>query len=78
MLTQRAIENLIRRYRADLKKYRLMNVFGPLAAAGILVAAFADVSFAEGSLQNESRSFTEDTTIEANQQITDDKGVPVS
>ncbi len=55
-----------------------MNIFGPLAAAGILIAAFADVSFAEGSLQNESRSFTEDTTIEANQQITDDKGVPVS
>ena len=71
MLTKGAIGNLIRRYRAVLKKCRLLNVLGPLAAAGVLLAAFADVSFAEGSLENETRSFTEDTTINADKQIYD-------
>lgn len=37
MLTKGAIGNLINRYRAVLKKCNLMNVFGSLAVAGILV-----------------------------------------
>ncbi|MBR6673415.1 MAG: hypothetical protein IKL39_01645, partial [Mailhella sp.] len=37
MLTQGAIGNLINRYRAVLKKCRIMNTFGSLAAASMLV-----------------------------------------
>ena len=37
MLTKGAIGNLINRYRAGLKKCRLMNAFGSLAAASMLV-----------------------------------------
>ena len=37
MQTQGAIGNLINRYRAVLKKCRLLNVFGSLAVAGLLV-----------------------------------------
>ena len=37
MLTQGAIGNLINRYRAVLEKCRLLNTFGSLAAASMLV-----------------------------------------
>ena len=37
MLTKGAIGNLVNRYRAVLKKCRIMNVFGSLAVAGMLV-----------------------------------------
>lgn len=36
-LTKGAIGNLINRYRAVLKKCHLLNVFGSLAVAGMLV-----------------------------------------
>ena len=40
-LSKGAIGNLINRYRAVLKKCRMMNVFGSLAVAGLLVAGSA-------------------------------------
>lgn len=43
-LTKGAIGNLINRYKAVLKKCHLMNVFGSLAVAGMLVMGGADVA----------------------------------
>ena len=48
-LTKGAIGNLINRYTAVLKKCRLMNTFGSLAVAGMLVMGGAGVAGAEGS-----------------------------
>lgn len=45
-LTQGAIGNLINRYRAVLRKCRLMNVFGSLAVAGMLVMGSAGMATA--------------------------------
>lgn len=45
-LTQGAIGNLINRYRAVLRKCRLMNVFGSLAVAGMLVMGGAGMAAA--------------------------------
>lgn len=47
-LTKGAIGNLINRYRAVLKKCHLLNVFGSLAVAGMLVMGGAA---AAGGLQ---------------------------
>ena len=50
-LTKGAIGNLINRYKAVLKKCHLLNVFGSLAVAGMLVMGGAGVAGAnEGSL----------------------------
>ena len=40
-LSRGAIGNLVNRYRAVLRKCRMMNVFGSLAVAGMLVAGNA-------------------------------------
>ena len=48
-LTKGAIGNLINRYKAVLKKCHLLNVFGSLAVAGMLVMGGAGVAVAEGS-----------------------------
>lgn len=48
-LTKGAIGNLINRYKAVLKKCHLMNTFGSLAVAGMLVMGGAGVAGAEGS-----------------------------
>lgn len=47
-LTKGAIGNLINRYKAVLKKCHLMNTFGSLAVAGMLVMGGAGVAEAEG------------------------------
>ena len=47
MLTKGAIGNLINRYRAVLEKCRLMNVFGSLAVASMLVMGGAGMAGAE-------------------------------
>ena len=44
MLTKGAIGNLVNRYRAVLKKCHLMNVFGSLAVAGMLVMGGAETA----------------------------------
>lgn len=46
-LTKGAIGNLINRYKAVLKKCHLMNTFGSLAVAGMLVMGGAGVAAAE-------------------------------
>lgn len=46
MLTKGAIGNLVNRYRAVLKKCRLINVFGSLAAASMLVMGGAGMAMA--------------------------------
>ncbi|WP_165174970.1 autotransporter domain-containing protein [Desulfovibrio sp. ZJ369] len=47
MLTKGAIGNLINRYRAVLKKCSLINTFGSLAVAGMLVMGGAGLAVAE-------------------------------
>ena len=57
-LTKGAIGNLINRYKAVLKKCHLLNVFGSLAVAGMLVMgipqhiAAADISFTDDTAAN--------------------------
>ena len=46
-LSRGAIGNLVNRYRAVLRKCRMMNVFGALAVAGMLVAGNAGFAGAE-------------------------------
>lgn len=46
-LSRGAIGNLVNRYRAVLRKCRMMNVFGSLAVAGMLVAGNAGFAGAE-------------------------------
>ena len=46
-LSRGAIANLVNRYRAVLRKCRMMNVFGSLAVAGMLVAGNAGFAGAE-------------------------------
>ncbi|MDR3361757.1 MAG: hypothetical protein LBO64_02790, partial [Desulfovibrio sp.] len=46
MLTRNALGNLINRYKAVLGKCRLLNVFGSLAVAGMLVAGGAGIAAA--------------------------------
>lgn len=47
--TRGAIGNLINRYRAVLKKCHLLNTFGSLAVAGMLVMGGAGVAQATGT-----------------------------
>lgn len=65
-LTQGAIGNLINRYRAVLRKCRLMNVFGSLAVAGMLVMGGAGMAAAASA----SAPWTEKkVTIDAPQTV---------
>ena len=67
MLTRGAIGNLINRYRAVLKKCRLMNTFGSLAVAVMLTGGAASASPAAdmGSVVNADVTISQDTTITA-------------
>ena len=47
-LSKGAVGNLMNRYRAVLKKCHLMNMFGSLAVAGLLVAGSAVSATANG------------------------------
>lgn len=65
-LTQGAIGNLINRYRAVLRKCRLMNVFGSLAVAGMLVMGGAGMAAAAPA----SAPWTKkEVTIDASQTV---------
>ena len=67
MLTKGAIGNLINRYRAVLKKCNLINTFGSLAVASMLVLGGAGVaSAADGSIHNESVDSYTGSEITAN------------
>ena len=69
MLTKGAIGNLINRYRAVLEKCRLMNVFGSLAVASMLVMGGAGVAEAEPITTGEGFK-TAVTDAEAGETIT--------
>lgn len=73
MLTRRAIGNLINRYNAVLKKCRLLNVFGSLAAAALLVGGVCSVSSAaveRGSITT-TTDINTDTTVTATKTMND-------
>jgi len=73
MLTKGAIGNLVNRYRAVLKKCNLINTFGSLAMASMLVlggagmAGAADVSYADfvATADGKVITVTEDTVVKA-------------
>ena len=55
-LTKGAIGNLINRYKAVLKKCHLMNTFGSLAVAGMLVMGGAGVAGAADDVALEGKN----------------------
>ena len=57
-LTKGAIGNLINRYKAVLKKCHLLNVFGSLAVAGMLVMGVADAAEAKYALDGAAYDVT--------------------
>ena len=64
-LTKGAIGNLINRYKAVLKKCHLMNTFGSLAVAGMLVMGGAGVAVATDDVALEGKN-NYDSKIEVN------------
>lgn len=62
-LTKGAIGNLINRYKAVLKKCHLMNTFGSLAVAGMLVMGGAGVAVAAGDVALEGKNNYDQTTV---------------
>ena len=68
-LSKGAVGNLINRYRAVLRKCRMMNVFGSLAVAGMLVAGSAGIAGAEENFLFASsgdlvRDYSKDTLLD--------------
>ena len=53
-LTRRALGNLINRYNAVLGKCRLLNAFGSLAVAGLLVMGGAGAALAADPTPNDA------------------------
>ncbi|MDR2819885.1 MAG: hypothetical protein LBB60_05075, partial [Desulfovibrio sp.] len=85
MLTRNALGNLINRYKAVLGKCRLLNVFGSLAVAGMLVAGGAGIAAAteidisadtnvsdvtQPDLKNDGAQFSADKTLTINEDAT--------
>ena len=66
-LTKGAIGNLINRYKAVLKKCHLMNTFGSLAVAGMLVMGGAGVAGAEGVNEGSLPEKLEESKVLASQ-----------
>lgn len=60
-LTKGAIGNLINRYKAVLKKCHLMNTFGSLAVAGMLVMGGAGMAVAASAEDFSNKEITGDT-----------------
>ena len=71
-LTKGAIGNLINRYKAVLKKCHLLNTFGSLAVAGMLVmgSAGAAAAVTQGSI-TEDTVITTDTVVQPDQSSED-------
>ena len=72
MLTKGAIGNLVNRYKAVLKKCNLINTFGSLAVASMLVMGGAGVAsaavvdyadFVAGANSSKEISVAQDTTV---------------
>lgn len=62
-LTKGAIGNLINRYKAVLKKCHLMNTFGSLAVAGMLIMGGAGVAVAADDVALEGKNNYDQTTV---------------
>ena len=60
MLTKGAIGNLVNKYRAVLKKCRLLNIFGTLALAGALTVGAAGMAVAAVNWNDPSVEITSD------------------
>lgn len=79
-LTKGAIGNLINRYKAVLKKCHLMNTFGSLAVAGMLIMGGAGVAVAGAAIttgqdfKNAVTNAKPGDTITLDQDITDGQG----
>ena len=72
MLTKGAIGNLVNRYKAVLKKCHLINVFGSLAVASMLVLGSAGMAAGE-TYEVEFKDKNEPTTsLHANKSLTDE------
>ena len=73
MLTQGAIGNLVNRYRAVLKKCNLMNTFGSLAVASMLVMGGVSVAGATVNSATDSLSIDNESSYSHNAKIELDK-----
>ena len=62
-LTKGAIGNLINRYKAVLKKCHLLNVFGSLAVAGMLVMGGAGMAVAADDVALEGKNDYNQTPV---------------
>ena len=75
MLTKGALGNLVNRYRAVLRKCHLINVFGSLAVASMLVMGGAGVAgateYKEGATIPSSNTYTGDSFISYSNYATD-------
>ena len=85
-LTKGAIGNLINRYKAVLKKCHLLNVFGSLAVAGMLVMGGAGVAgaadYTAANKEKFNRAFehalqVESASIKVTSPITDGSGIGI-
>ena len=85
-LTKGAIGNLINRYKAVLKKCHLLNVFGSLAVAGMLVMGGAGVAgaadYTAANKEEFNRAFehalqVESASIKVTSPITDGSGIGI-
>ena len=62
MLTKGAIGNLVNRYRAVLKKCNLINAFGSLAVASMLVLGGAGVASAASNIELDDKTAVQNVT----------------
>jgi len=78
MLTKGAIGNLVNRYKAVLKKCNLINTFGSLAVASMLVLGGAGVAVADTYSNTVKAGEGKAETIEVAGDVTFNKGIWVS
>ena len=69
-MTKRAIGNLVNRYRAVLKKCRLLNVFGSLLLAGGGIFGMAQTAKAQVVLEQKNIHFRENYSKEYADNVT--------
>ena len=69
-MTKRAIGNLVNRYRAVLKKCRLLNVFGSLLLAGGCIFGMAQTAKAQVVLEQKNIHFRENYSKEYADNVT--------
>ena len=79
MLTKGAIGNLIKRYRAVLKKCALLNVFGSLAVASLMVMGTASVALSavDDEYINEIKQILSNTILTEEKEIEADNRMAI-